>query len=148
MKQLLTLLLAINLYAIDFDSTVERIKHYEGFSSAIYKDAGGYSIGYGTNLSSITKAEAHLLLVHRLSIRLAKLQQYTWFNRLNRTRQEVIVGMSYQLGMTGLLKFKHMIWRLEHGYWRAAANAMQESKWFKQSGNRSRELVKQMKRGW
>jgi len=148
MKQLLILLLAINLYAIDFDSTVEQIKQHEGFRSSPYKDSGHLSVGYGTNLSHITKAEAQLLLIHRLSMRLAQLRSHTWFNNLNPTRQGVILNMSYQLGYAGILQFKHMIWRLEHGYYKAAANAMVDSKWYRQSGSRSRLLVKQMKRGY
>lgn len=148
MKQLLFLLLAINLYALDFDSIVTEVKQHEGFRYKPYVDGSHYSVGYGTNLSYITKAEAHLLLVHRLSMRQAQLQQHEWYNKLNPTRQYVLLSMAYQLGYTGLMQFKHTIWRIKHGYYKAAGNSMQDSLWFKQSGNRSRELVKLMKRGY
>jgi len=148
MKLLLLALLTTSLFAFDFDRSVQQIKFYEGFSSKPYKDRNHISIGYGTNISHITRAEAELLLVHRLSMRLAKLRTYPWFNRLNPTRQAIVLDMSYQLGVTGLLKFKHMVWRLKHGYWNAAANAMRDSKWYYQSGRRSRQLVQQMQRGF
>lgn len=147
MKLLALLLLTTSIYALNFDTAIQQIKHHEGFRSSPYKDNGHLSVGYGTNLSHITRAEAHLLLVHRLSIRLEQLKQYSWFRKLSPNRQNVVLNMSYQLGMTGLLKFKHMIWRLKHGYWKAAANAMVNSRWYRQSGHRSKSLVKQMIKG-
>ena len=145
MKYLLLILLTTQLLS---NELVDMVKKHEGFSSTIYKDSGHLSIGYGTNLSyGITEAEAELLLIHRLSITHEKLKQFSWFNRLSYNRKLVIVSMGYQLGISGLLDFKHLIWRLERGYYKAAANAMVESLWFKQSGNRAKELVKLMKQG-
>jgi lysozyme len=146
MKTLL-LLLPIWLLAFDIDSTIQQIKQHEGFSAKMYNDRGHKSIGYGFNLSYLTKAEAHLLLVHRLSIRHERLKQFTWFKRLSGVRKKVILNMSYQLGMRGLLKFRHMIWAIKHGYWNGAANQMINSRWYRQSGNRARTLVKQMRTG-
>jgi hypothetical protein len=40
-----------------------------------------------------------------------------------------------------------MIWRIKKGYYKSAANAMIESKWYKQSGDRAKELVYIMKNG-
>lgn len=147
MKIILSLLLATSLYSLDFSKVIEEIKHHEGFRSSPYKDSGHLSVGYGTNLSHVTRAEAQLLLVHRLSIRLTQLNQHQWFKRLNATRQQVILNMTYQMGYAGILKFKHMVWRLENGYYLAASNSMVDSKWYRQSGSRSKQLVKLMREG-
>lgn len=145
MKILLALLLTTQLFS---SKLVDLVKKHEGFSSTIYKDSGHLSIGYGTNLSyGITEAEAELLLIHRLSITHEKLKRFSWFNKLSYNRKLVIISMGYQLGISGLLEFKHLIWRLQHGYYKAAANAMIESLWYKQSGTRSKELVELMKKG-
>jgi len=103
------------------------------------------SIGYGTNLTYLTEEEATLLLVHRLSIGLAQLNQHRWFTKLSQTRKQVILNMRYQLGMSNLLQFKKMIKALNHGYYQTAAKEMKQSKWYKQSGIRARELVHAMK---
>lgn len=145
MKYLLILVLSINLFANDL---VNMIKRHEGFKSNLYLDSGHYAIGYGFNLAhGITEAEAELLLIHRLSILHERLKQFNWFNKLSYNRKLVIVNMSYQLGISGLLDFKHMIWRLKHNYFNGAANAMIESRWYQQSGDRARELVKLMREG-
>ena len=148
MKNLLILLFAINIYAVDMDLTIAQIKYHEGYSSTMYEDNGHFSIGYGTNISSITEIEAEILLVHRLSNRLSTLKKFNWFNNLNSARQQVILDMSYQLGMNRLLKLKHLIWRLKNGYYLAASNAMIGSEWYRKSGKHSKRLAEQMRRGW
>jgi lysozyme len=147
---LLLTYLTISAQAIELDiqlnyktpySIIDYVKQEEGFRPYIYKDNGHKSIGYGTNLSyGITKAEAELLLVHRLSIIEAKLTKYKWFIKLTHNRKLVIINMTYQLGMNGMLQFKHMIWRIQQNYYKAAANAMLDSTWAKQTPNRAKRL--------
>jgi len=143
--KLLILILPILLLA---NPLVELVKKHEGFRTHTYIDRTHLSIGYGINLTyGITEYEAELILVHRLGKLTAVFEQYTWFNRLSINRKHVIISMAYQLGITGLYEFKHFMWRVKHGYYEAAANAMIDSLWFKQSGLRSRELVKLMREG-
>lgn len=142
-KLLLTILLSSSLYSLDL---VTMVKQHEGFSQYIYEDNEHRSIGYGTNLShGITKAEAELLLVHRLTVIHEQLKQYDWFNKLSYNRRVVLTSMGYQLGLSGLLQFKDMIWCLKHNYFNAAANRMTRSLWYKQSGTRAKQLVQLMK---
>jgi len=143
--KLLLLLLPLYVFSIDLDYTINQIKTHEGFKSKPYVDNGHYSIGYGINLSHVTKAEANLLLTHRLSIRYEQLKAHRWFNNLSPTRQQVILNMTYQLGYSGILKFKKMVWALSHNYYNGAANEMINSRWYRQSGYRAKTLVQQMK---
>jgi lysozyme len=145
MNKLVLLAILFQLMKADL---IKDIKRHEGFRQHIYLDNGHYSIGYGTSLKNgITKEEAELLLIYRLAVVKASLNQYSWFRELDETRQKVLLNMGYQLGVKGLLSFKHMIWRIKKGYYKSAANAMIESKWYKQSGDRAKELVYIMKNG-
>ena len=144
--KLLLLLLPALLFA---SPLVDMVKKHEGYSNKPYRDTiRNYSIGYGINLShGITEYEAELILVHRLGKLTAVFEQHNWFNQLTPNRKLVVLSMAYQLGTTGFYQFKHFIWRLKQGYYNSAANAMEQSLWYKQSGNRSRELVHLMRKG-
>jgi lysozyme len=146
MNKLIILIILLQLVKADL---IEDIKRHEGYRQYTYLDSGHYSIGYGTNLKNgITKEEAEILLIYRLSIVKASLNQHKWFIQLDEVRQQVLLNMGYQLGIKGLFSFKHMMWRIKKGYYKSAANAMIESKWYKQSGDRAKELVYMMKNGY
>lgn len=149
MKKILLILIMVTsgLFALNFDKAIAQVKKHEGFSKNMYRDMGHYSVGYGTNLSYITEPEAHMLLVHRLAIRYSKLQDLSWFRNLNANRQQIMLNMSYQVGHGGLLKFKKMIKALKKRHFKTAANEMKKSRWYRQSGARSKELVRLMRKG-
>lgn len=67
-----------------------------------------------------------------------------WYKRLSPIRKAVILDMAYNLGLGGILQFKAMIWALDKGYYHGAANAMRESVWCKQVGNRCTHLYNLM----
>lgn len=137
---IIAFLLVTNTFAKELDLIAMTAK-YEGFKSQPYIDANGMSIGYGTHLP-LTKYEAKLLMIHRLSIVNEQLKQYVWFHKLNYNRKVVIIEIVYQLGLTKFLKFNNTIWCLKHKYYHAVANHLKDSLWYKQSGERSKELVK------
>jgi len=141
---LLLVVLTAPLLANDL-SIVEELKSHEGYSKYIRNDRGNPSIGYGINLTyGISKAEAELLLIHRVEIITTKLTTYSWYNHLSPNRKEVIVNMAYNLGINGMLEFKGMIWALTNSYWHGAANAMKDSMWYSQTGNRAKRLYMKM----
>ena len=145
MKLLLPLLLPLCIFA---NPLVDLVKKHEGFVPHKYTDRAHTSIGYGINLNyGITEYEAELLLVHRLGKLAAIFEQHRWYNNLSTNRKHVIISMAYQLGLSGFYEFKHFVWRVQRGYYDAAANAMQDSLWYRQSGLRSRELVRMMRNG-
>jgi lysozyme len=55
--------------------------------------------------------------------------------------------MSYQMGTTGVMKFKNTLTAIEHGDYELAALGMLDSTWAKQTPNRARRLASQMKVG-
>ena len=54
--------------------------------------------------------------------------------------QDVIYEMCYQLGVTGVSKFKKTLAYLENNEFRMAAKEMLDSKWHRQTPNRSQRL--------
>jgi len=128
------------------DLTVELIKKHEGYRKHTYKDVTTKSIGYGINLKyGLTKEEAELLLRHRLKIVYRELVRYDWFLKLPYTKQNVLINMGYNMGITKLLKFKKMIKALKVLDFKKAGYEMYKSKWYNQTGYRAKELVKIIK---
>jgi len=136
-----------NIYA---EKLIEQLKAHEGFSGNVYQCTGGKTtIGYGRNLDDnpLTDNEASYLLnndVNKITDILSK--EIPW-NMINPARQAVLVNMSFNLGISGLYKFKKMFKAIDAGFYEKAAREMLDSKWSKQVGNRAIELSEQMRTG-
>jgi lysozyme len=139
-KLLILALFVVNLYSYTaFEKATSTLVVHEGFRSKMYIDNGNYSIGYGTNLSEgISREEAMLLLAHRLKRIERQLLTQSWYTELSIKRKAALLDLCYQVGFTRLLKFRHFIWRLENKYYKAAGNALKDSKWYKEQTGRRR----------
>tara|TARA_R110000803_G_scaffold49198_1_gene102248 strand:+ start:597 stop:1052 length:456 start_codon:yes stop_codon:yes gene_type:complete len=58
--------------------------------------------------------------------------------------QSVCVNMAFNLGRSRLSKFKKMVTAVNEGNYAKAADEMTDSKWYRQVGRRSKELVEIM----
>ena len=127
---------------MDLDSVVEELKKDEGFKGMPYDDTLGFpTIGYGTKLP-ITKEEAEILLRYRLNRKVDELsKEEPLFLELPQKAQEVIIKMSYQLGVGGVLKFKKMWAALRNRDFKKAAEEMLDSRWKEQTPNRAKRLA-------
>ena len=121
---------------------IEMIKKHEGFRGMPYDDPIGFpTIGYGTKLP-ITEKEGELLLNHRLEKMAEELKdRVPYFDDLPDDIRAVLLDMTYNLGVEGLLRFKRMWSAIERRDWRNMALEMQNSRWYVQVGNRALELV-------
>lgn len=61
------------------------------------------------------------------------------------TAQRVLVNMAFNLGRNRLSKFKNMLKAVNEGDYQKAADEMVDSKWYRQVGRRSEELVEMMR---
>ncbi|MGL2535920.1 glycoside hydrolase family protein [Helicobacter pylori] len=110
----------------------------EGFSPSIYTDKTEHpTIGYGYNLSvysyegkRITKAYG--LLTDILKENHKALLSYGWYKNLDAMRRMVILDLSYNLGLNGLLKFKQSIKAIEDKNYALAVERLQKSPYFNQ----------------
>lgn len=119
-----------------------------------YQDHLGYwTIGIGRLIDKrkgggISKDEAEYLLSNDVSSRLIELQaRLPWFSQLDDARKAVLLNMSFQLGVPGIMNFKRTLALVEQGDYAAAADGMLQSKWATQTPKRANEMAEQMRSG-
>ena len=126
------------------------IKH-EGLKLKLYQDiVGKWTIGVGRNLedNGIRESEAIYMLNNDIEYFYNSLdERFPWFKNLDDTRKIILLNMSFNLGIKGLLSFKKMLQSLSiHSYLEASIQ-MLESKWAYQVGKRAEELSEMMRTG-
>jgi len=130
---------------------LEQLVRHEGIRLKPYRcTAGKLTIGVGRNLDDvgISKAEAMMLLETDVTTAMREcINAWPWFSFLTDTRQDVLVNMVFNMGVTRVKKFKLMLKALEHNEFKEAAVQMLDSAWAIQVGVRATELAAQMESG-
>lgn len=131
---------------------INQLKRHEGLSLKMYKcTSDKWSIGYGLNLEAgITEKEADMLLVMRVdavSFELLRQLPKSINSTLNEPRENALINMAFNLGVSGLFKFKKMLAALEVCDYDEACRQMMDSRWAVQVGKRAFELAEQMRTG-
>lgn len=122
---------------------IDELKNAEGFEGFVYEDTLGFAtIGYGTKLP-LSKEEAELLLYKRVNDKYRELEIKLDFQVCEEAK-EILLNMSYQLGVEGVLKFKKMLKALEQKDYKTANYEMLNSLWAKQTPNRAKKLALKM----
>jgi GH24 family phage-related lysozyme (muramidase) len=121
---------------------IDRIKKHEGFRGNVYNDhLGNPTIGYGT-LLPLTKVESELLLEHRLENNLDRfIKLYPKYTTLYNKYQFIIIEMIYQLGASGVFKFKKMLSAMKKSNDKLVIKNMRDSKWYIQTPNRVENIM-------
>ena len=123
---------------------LECIKKHEGFVEHVYDDSLGIpTIGYGFAIKDLVLDEdiAEDILIRKLErLQRNANSRFRWLEDMPVVVQEVILNMCYQLGVTGVSKFRRAISALQEGDWDEAANEMLDSLWARQTPNRATEL--------
>lgn len=135
------------------------IKLEEGLRLKPYYCSEQYpTIGYGKRignkndpLPNITTTEKESLefMRQRISDSIVKLSStypIAW-SKCNQQRQAILISMVYQLGLTGVSKFKKMWSAIESNNFEEASKQMLDSLWAKQTKNRALRHAKTMKDG-
>lgn len=133
----------------------ERIKIHEGFCDTVYKDTlGKRTIGYGhlcTDNEEWINGKPYdiqyLNDVFEVDFNEAVRQTEQLIGNLvlQKEANEIIIEMVFQLGMSGVSKFKKMWAALKDQNYNEAANQMLDSKWAKQTPNRAQDLAEIMR---
>lgn len=135
------------------------IKVDEGFKSKPYYCTENYpTIGYGERigdkfapLGNETRTKSESLKFVRERIAEVTNQLRTRFpqawGKCNEQRQAVLIGMAYQLGITGISAFKNMWSCLARGDFEGASKEMVNSRWYIQTKNRALRYSQQMRTG-
>lgn len=121
----------------------------EGYRKEAYYCSEGYpTIGIGKKLGpkgapldcyefTVSRPIAKLWLSEEINSVNDELNKLNWYLVLNPSRQVIIISMAYQMGLSGLLKFKKMIAALERNNWEEAARQALDSRWAKQTPERA-----------
>jgi len=143
---------------------IDKIKQHEGFKSKPYIDPlvatrpenydilepemniikrnfNKLKVTFGYGFTFLTEDEATLVLNSRLhTIRLELVSKLSWIQLEPSEVQDVLVEMAYQIGVSGLLKFKKTLkYCKEHNYVKMSEE-MLLSRWAKQTPDRAKEL--------
>ena len=128
----------------------------EGLREDAYRDAGGvWTIGVGH-----TGPEVHeglvwprALCLQTLDADIARVEhgldaRLSWWRALTPARRDVLANMAFNLGVEGLLAFRHTLEAVRAGDYALAAERMLASEpWRSQVGARAERLAAQMRTG-
>lgn len=128
-------------------SLIASVKTHEGLRLTPYLCTSGVqTIGFGRNLErGITIQEAELLLLNDLEVSTEEAKKFEFYSYLTSNRQDVIVEMIFNLGLTRFKNFKKTIKAIENKDFAAAADEMLNSAWASQVGQRAITLSNKMR---
>ena len=125
-------------------SLIESMKKNEGYVKMVYKDSLGIdTIGYGFAIKDLELDEDicdEILLRKLKDLEKQVNRKFGWFKYMPPNIKDVVMEMSYQLGVTGFSKFKKTIAFLQDKQWQEASVEMLDSLWAKQTPNRAKAL--------
>ncbi len=125
----------------------------EGCELVCYKDTlGNWTQGVGHLLKSwsppIMQSQANAWLEDDILSKTKQLKAaLPWSTDLDEPRFGVLLNMSFNMGVSGLLQFHHFLGFMETGHWIEAAAEMLNSKWAGQVHNRANRLADQVRTG-
>ena len=137
------------------DELIRQLRGDEGVRRHVYYDTEGYAtIGIGRLVDSrkpgagLRPHEIEFLFFNDVADRIEALSlRLPWFKKLDDARQGVLLNMSFQMGVDGLLGFKNTLRLVEQGDYAAASQAMLRSLWAQQTPAMARRLSRQMATG-
>jgi lysozyme len=134
---------------------VRQLRGDEGVRATAYRDHLGYlTIGVGRLIDSrktdagLRPEEITFLLQNDIDDRIDQLtRRLPWFQNLDDARKGVLLNMSFQMGVEGLLGFERTLALIRDGKYENAAHAMLQSKWATQTTTRAQRMAEQMRSG-
>lgn len=132
----------------------EELIKEEGLRLTPYKDSLGYlTVGVGHRIAEdngfITLEYAGKLLYEDIkSTRESLIRNIPFYADLDEVRRYVLLSMAFNIGITGLLKFKKMLKALENRNYELASAEMKDSKWHYQVLSRAIKLENAMRNGY
>ena len=141
---------------MNMDRLLESVKKHEGYRNKVYLDTlGKRTVGVGhlcvedfwEDDKEYEEKFLKTILEHDLqtAIKGAKdLMSENGCMEMDEVAEEIIIEMIFQLGKTGVSKFKNMWKHLSALEYSDAASEMLDSRWAKQTPNRAQGMSAQM----
>jgi len=140
------------------ESLEDRVKRHEGFRNTVYKDTlDKRTVGYGhlcvedfwedgKEYSGEYLTDIFLKDLKSAQDSASRLCTEFGCSDIKEEAKEIITEMIFQLGATGVSKFKNMWKNLSQSKYDSASIEMLDSRWAKQTKNRAEELANEMKK--
>ena len=142
---------------MNLERLLESVKKHEGYRNKVYLDTlGKRTVGVGhlcvEDFWEDDKEYEESFLMEILqkdlqeAIRGAKeLMEEHGCADIDERAEEILIEMVFQLGMTGVSKFRNMWKCLSELNYLGASFEMPDSRWAKQTPNRAKDMAEQMK---
>lgn len=135
------------------DRLVETLRRHEGVETHVYRDHLGLeTIGVGRCIApgslGLSDAEINYLLRNDISRCSDELEAaFPWFETLDIVRQEAMINMCFNLGLTRLIGFKNALADMAAGNYESAADNFLDSRWAQQVKGRAVEVTNMIRTG-
>jgi lysozyme len=132
---------------------IEMLKRHEGVRSHVYLCSAGYeTLGVGRNISEsglgLSDDEIDFLLINDITrVKQELADTYFWFPALNQARQDAMIDIGFNLGLTRLRGFVKALEAMSREQFDIAADEFMDSRWSQQVGNRAIEVTEMIRTG-
>lgn len=131
---------------------VKQLRRHEGVRSHVYLCPAGYeTIGVGRNIAEsglgLSDDEIDYLLENDIKRCKQELIGLSWFVDIDPVRQDALINLCFNLGMTRLLGFKNAMAAMAVGDYDQAADEFLDSRWATQVGDRAIEVTDMIRTG-
>lgn len=131
---------------------VKQLRRHEGVRSHVYLCPAGYeTIGVGRNIAEsglgLSDDEINYLLENDIKRCKQELIGLSWFVDTDPVRQDALINLCFNLGMTRLLGFKKAMAAMAVGNYDQAADEFLDSRWATQVGDRAIEVTDMIRTG-
>lgn len=130
----------------------DQLRIHEGVRKHVYLCSAGYeTIGVGRNIADsglgLSDDEIDYLLENDIARCRDELGTYSWFSDLDEVRQDALINMCFNLGLSRLSNFKNALASMAVGAYADAAEHFLDSRWASQVGNRAQEVAHMINTG-
>jgi lysozyme len=130
----------------------DQLRVHEGVRKHVYLCSAGYeTIGVGRNIADsglgLSDDEIDYLLKNDITRCRKELETYSWFSDLDEVRQDALINMCFNLGLSRLANFKNALSSMAVGAYADAAEHFLDSRWASQVGNRAQEVAHMIRTG-
>ena len=130
----------------------DQLRIHEGVRSHVYLCTAGYeTIGVGRNIAEsgigLSDDEIDYLLENDIKRCKQELVSLSWLPDLDPVRQDAIVNLCFNLGLTRLMGFENAMGAMAVGDYEKAADEFLDSRWAKQVGQRSLDVAHMIRAG-
>ena len=124
---------------------IDTLVRHEGLRRLAYEDSVGIlTIGVGRNIEEVGLSDDEIYYLLKNDIRRCETEldnSFRWYKDLDQVRQEAMINLCFNLGITKLRKFKLALRAMEAKDYEDAADEFLDSLWATQVGQRAVEVT-------